>query len=441
MEDPEIHVNRTKLAAMTAALIFTHSSFAQTLEQSIAITLATNPNLKSAFNDYMSYIKQHESVNGAYLPTIDLDAGIGYEKVNPAQGESSNLNRKEATLSLKQLIWDGSATLNNMDRTAAEAESMRYQLLSDAQDKALEVTQIYLDAVKAEEILALSESNLAVHKKIYKDIRKRAESGIGSTADLSQVEARIAKAHGNLLAAQNNIFDTHTQFYRIVGQSPQGLIFPRANVKALPLSLGDALTQANQNHPVLKVSIHDVDAARFQYEQSKGVNLPTVSFEAAQIWRDDAGGIEGNSDELSAMIRMRYNLYNGGSDSANTERSAYQLNKAKDLRDRAYRTVEEGLKLSWSALDLTLQQKEFLADHVDSAAQTVIAYEKQYRIGKRTLLDLLNTENELFEARKSYVDAHFAEQFAKYRVMNATGTLLNALLIDMPKEWHRQVEY
>ena len=119
----------------------------------------------------------------------------------------------------------------------------------------------------------------------------------------------------------------------------------------------------------------------------------------------------------------------------------YQLNKAKDLRDDAYRQVEEGLRLSWSALDLTLQQKIFLSDHVDSASETVIAYEKQYRIGKRTLLDLLNTENELFEARKDYLDAHYAEQYAKYRVMNATGSLLNALLVDIPDEWTTAVEY
>ncbi|MDW1810844.1 TolC family protein, partial [Vibrio sp. Vb2362] len=115
--------------------------------------------------------------------------------------------------------------------------------------------------------------------------------------------------------------------------------------------------------------------------------------------------------------------------------------KAKDLRERAYRQVEEGLRLSWSALDLTLQQKEFLADHVDSASETVIAYEKQYRIGKRTLLDLLNTENELFEARKNYLDARYSEQYAKYRVMNATGQLLNALRVDVPTEWNEKVEY
>ncbi len=266
-------------------------------------------------------------------------------------------------------------------------------------------------------------------------------SGIGSTADVSQVEARIAKAHGNLLAAQNNLIDTHTQFRRVVGQEPLGLVYPRADISMIPLSLTDALVDALDKHPVIKVAAADVDSAHFQYKQSKGVNYPTFSIEASQSWRDDAGGDEGSSQETLAMLRMRYNLYNGGTDSANSEAAAYQLNKAKDLRDRAYRQVEEGLRLSWSALDLTLQQKNFLSDHVDSASETVIAYEKQYRIGKRTLLDLLNTENELFEARKDYLDAHYSEQYAKYRVMNATGSLLNALLVDIPEEWTTAVEY
>lgn len=106
-----------------------------------------------------------------------------------------------------------------------------------------------------------------------------------------------------------------------------------------------------------------------------------------------------------------------------------------------FRTVEEGLRLSWSALDLTLQQKQFLADHVDSASKTVVSYRKQYQIGQRTLLDLLNTENELFEARKDYLDARYAEQYAKYRVMNASGNLLDALRVDIPQEWTAKVEY
>ncbi len=419
------------------------SSNAQTLEQAVAITLETNPSIKSSYNEYISKRYINDASGGAYRPSIDLDAGIGYEHTSLASNnnDETDLTRKEATLTLTQLIWDGSNTLNDIDRTAADAESVRYQLLSDAQDMALEVTKVYLDAVKAYEVLSLSESNLATHKEIYRDIKKRVDSGIGSTADMSQVEARIAKAHGNLLAAQNNLFDTHIQFEQLVGQSPLGLVFPRADSSALPLTIEKALTQAFEMHPVIKIAQVDVDSAKFQYKQSKSNNYPTISVEAAQTWRDDAGGTEGNSDEFSAMLRLRYNLYNGGSDSSRSESMAYQLNKSKDLRERTFRSVEESLRLSWNALDLTVQQKEFLSDHVDSASQTVISYEKQYRIGKRTLLDLLNTENELFEARKGYLDAKYDEQYAKYRVMNASGNLLAALKVETPAQWNEKVEY
>ncbi|MBA5762937.1 TolC family outer membrane protein [Vibrio sp. 404] len=413
----------------------------QTLEQAVSLTIINNPEIKAAFNEYQSKYYDSEASEGAYLPQLDLDAGIGYEAVDLASGTNDELTRKEAKLSLTQLIWDGHSTINDMSRTAADAESVRYQLIADASDMALEVSRIYLDSTKAFEILQLSEANLAIHKEIHRDIKRRVESGIGSTADLSQVEARIAKAHGNLIAAQNNLFDSHTQFTRLVGQSPQGLIFPRADEMALPLTLMEGLEMANNNHPVIKIAQVDVDSARFQYQQRKGNYYPTISVEASQIWRDDAGGIEGGSDEFAAMLRLKYNLFNGGSDQDRAESAAYQLNKAKDFRDRTFRSVEEGLRLSWSALDLTVQQKEFLADHVDSASETVIAYQKQYRLGKRTLLDVLNTENELFEARKGYIDSKYDEQFAKYRIFNATGVLLDALRVDTPKEWHQAVEY
>ncbi|MEF1292147.1 TolC family protein, partial [Vibrio sp. M260118] len=91
----------------------------QTLEQAVAITLATNPELKSTYNEFKSAVKQADAATGAYLPSLDLDAGIGYEGIDPAAAgrEETDLTRKEATLSLTQLLWDGNATLNDMDRT------------------------------------------------------------------------------------------------------------------------------------------------------------------------------------------------------------------------------------------------------------------------------------------------------------------------------------
>ncbi|MBL4829798.1 MAG: TolC family outer membrane protein [Aliivibrio sp.] len=430
-----------KVQFFVAANLLTINSqvMSQSLEQSVATTLSTNPDIRSAFNEFKSRVEASNSASGAYLPSLDVNAGVGYEDIDPANNEPTELTRKDVALTFTQLIWDGASTWNDIDRTTAEAESMRYQLLSDAQNMALEVIEVYISAIRAEDILVLSEKNLTIHNRIFSDIQKRANSGIGSTADLVQVKARLARANTNLLAAQNNLYDVHTQFTRVVGRPPSELVRPFADSSMLPESLEDAVDMAYQQHPIVKVASSDIDAANYQYKQTKGNYYPSFSFEASQTWKDDADGIEGSSDEFSAMIRMRYNLFNGGSDSANSERAAYQLNKSKDLRDRAYRMLEEGTRLSWSALTLNNQQRTFLQEHVDAASETVTAYEKQFKIGKRTLLDLLNTENELFEARKAFVEGNYSLELAKYRVLNATGALLTSLRVETPQEWNQSL--
>ena len=97
--------------------------------------------------------------------------------------------------------------------------------------------------------------------------------------------------------------------------------------------------------------------------------------------------------------------------------------------------LEEGTRLSWSALTLSKKQKIFLQEHVDASARTVIAYEKQFKIGQRSLLDVLNTENELFEARKAYLSAEYDGILAKYRVLNATGLILSEMRVEIPQSW------
>ncbi|WP_039850649.1 MULTISPECIES: TolC family outer membrane protein [Grimontia] len=430
-------MNWKKLLIASAISSLCAPAWSMSVEQAVATTIATDPELKSAFNDFMSNREGIDAATGDYLPDINLNAGVGYERIDNSSTQASgdmDFNRRDASISLTQLIWDGQ-TGDNIDRTEFEAEAQRYQLLSDAQDKSLAVTEAYVAVLLAKQLLSLSEANVEVHEKMLADIQRRAESGIGSTADLSQVQARVARSITNMLAARSNMDDAQTEFLRIVGVDIKDPVDPEVDALYLPQSQAEALEVAFANNPVVKLATYDIDAARAQYRQNKGNMYPSFTFEASQSWSEEAGGVEDEVNELSAMLRVRFNLYNGGTDAANMRRSAYQLNKSKDIFDNASRLLGEGTRLAWSAYQLTEQQKKYLAQHVDAASETVIAYEKQFKIGRRTLLDLLNTENELFEARRSYLDAHYANITAKYRVLNSMGTLLDALRVDVPEEW------
>ena len=101
----------------------------------------------------------------------------------------------------------------------------------------------------------------------------------------------------------------------------------------------------------------------------------------------------------------------------------------------AFRQVEEGTRLAWNAKESLAKQKEYIQQHVDASYETVQAYKKQFGLGQRTLLDVLNTENELFEARRSYITAEYDALLADYRVMNAMGSLLDGLQFKKPGEW------
>lgn len=410
-------------------------SYAQSLEQAIATALATNPNIQSTYNEFISQKETSRASTGKYLPSIDLEAGVGYEDYDNSEGTQGEFNPRYAQISIRQLLWDGSSTYNDIQRTKSEAESERYQLLADAQDMALSTVEAYIDVIQAQEVVTLSQTNFDVHMRIYQDIKKRTDSGLSSTADLIQVEGRVAQANTNLLSAQSNLNDKITAFVKIVGTYPKDLKKPKVDTTYVATSLNDALEKAKANNPTMYLAYHDVEAAKYQYEQTKGTLLPSFSVEGSQKYGEELDGSEGDTDELKVMLKMNYNLYNGGSDAAEIRSAASQINKAKNVRDNAYRLLEESTRLSWTAKQLADSQEKFLEQHVDASAKTIIAYEKQYKIGKRTLLDLLNTENELFESRKAYLAAHYSGLVAEYRLLNSTGLLLNELRVAIPEEW------
>ncbi len=429
-----------KIALLISLQSMAMPVMAQSLEQAIAQTLSSNPEIRSTYNEFMSRNELIDASTGDYLPSVDLEAGIGYEDYDNKLGTKGEFDPRNAKISIRQLLWDGSITYNDIQRNKAETEAQRYQLLSDAQDMALTATESYLDVLRAQEILALSEANFAVHQRMYSDIKKRADSGIGSTADLAQVAGRLARSNTNLLSAKSNLNDKNTAFIRTIGAYPEALEKPEVDINYVAISLDDAMEKARKNNPVIYVASNDIEAAQQQYEQAKGTFYPSFSIEASQEWGEELDGSRGDTDEFKAMLKMRYNLYNGGSDAAKSRRAAYQINKSKDVRDRAHRMLDEGTRLAWSAMELASDQTKFLQEHVDASARTVIAYEKQFRIGKRTLLDVLNTENELFESRKAYLNAHYSGILAKYRVLNATGLLLDEMRVDVPESWVKTVK-
>ena len=140
-----------------------------------------------------------------------------------------------------------------------------------------------------------------------------------------------------------------------------------------------------------------------------------------------------NEDAL-AMLRLRYNLFNGGKDLARRKETAQLINQAKDIRDNTYRQVVESMRLSWVAYQTINSQLNFFKAHQDASIKTNTAYQKQFNIGQRTLLDLLDSANEMFVAKSAYTNAQYDEIFAQYRILTSKGALNSYFGIKLPDE-------
>ncbi len=114
------------------------------------------------------------------------------------------------------------------------------------------------------------------------------------------------------------------------------------------------------------------------------------------------------------------------------------MGSAEEINSRAHRQLEEGIRLSWAGYELVGEQLSYLREHVESAMATRHAYQKQFDLGKRTLLDLLDAENELFESRRAFVNGERDFTLSQYRILNATGRLLQSMHVRLPSSFQQE---
>ncbi|MDJ0740243.1 MAG: TolC family outer membrane protein [Gammaproteobacteria bacterium] len=433
--------NKLSLARRSAALCLglavlgapSAAAATRDLAAVVGSALSSNPDVAEARNQWRARRAEVRQAEGGFLPSVDLNAGIGYEYTDSpttraADNDSNELTRKELGLNVRQMLFDGHGTRNEVDRQRARTTSAAARLLAVGESTAMRTVEAYADLQRFATLRDISAESLQIHRRIEDQIRLRSEAGVGRRADFDQVTSRVALAEVNMLAADVNLRDAETTFQRVVGELPGGPYAPAASAAtALPASLEQALDTARRDNPLVAVAAADIDAAKAQHQAAKQFDYPRFDLELGGNLNDDIAGTEGHVDDMSAMIRMRYNLYRGGSDSARKQATAHNINEAKDVRDRTLRQLEESLRLAWAANEATARQLPLLERQVVAARATRDAYEKQFNIGQRTLLDLLNSENEVLQARQSVVQARTDNLLAQYRILEATGALIDHL--------------
>lgn len=418
----------TKLSA-SLALCFVALSSAQagtpgTLPDAIEKAVLRNPEVLARLHNYQASDAERDVARGGLFPRIDLQGYTGRERRETPTTPSDTYTRPGYQLQLRQLIFDGFATGNDVKRLGFARAVRYYELLGTTDETAFEAARAYLDVQRYRELSKLAQENWAIHKETVDQIERRVKAGVGRRVDLEQAFGRLALAQSNWLTESSNLHDVSQRYQRVVGEAPADTLeVAPALGQQLPLEK-DVLRQAITDNPAFRAAVANIRASRANIDVQRANNLPTVELRASTGMDKNLLGVSGETNSTALQVLLNWNLYKGGSDEARIRQSHEQLYNATDLRDKACRDVRQQTAIAWNDVKKLKEQLIYLEQHQLSTEKARDAYRQQFDIGQRSLLDVLNTENELFDAKRATVRARYDLTQAELRVLTQTHRIL-----------------
>jgi adhesin transport system outer membrane protein len=396
-----------------------------TLKDMVEKTITSNPEVQARYHKFLEAGYEQDVARGNFLP----DANIVSTYRN--QEEMIKLNNGTATprmnneLVLRQMIFDGFATSNDVKRLGHTSRVRYYELQSAMQNTTLEFLRAYIDSMRYRELIQFAKDNYVVHKQLFDRIQERVSAGVARKVDLEQASGRLALAEANLLTEMTNLHDVTARMQRLYGDlPPETLEAPTFFNAGVQSNAAEALKLAYLQNPDLLSTIEDIQAKEREINTNEARYMPRLDLQARKNLGTSSDGQNSNAAADVLELTMNFNLFNGFSDRNLIKQTAEKLNSSRDLRDKACVDTRQVVSIAYNDINQLQVQRSYREKHTVSIENAREAYRKQFDIGQRTLLDLLDTENEYFQSKRSLANTQYDMQIAYARVYAGQGELL-----------------
>lgn len=422
-----------KIASALLMGVFSYSSMVwaaspETLEKIIEKAVSENPEVQASFHAFKASEFDESAAKGRYLPNLTVDQTFrNQERLTPNINNTYTPNQ-QSTLTLRQMIFDGLATPSEVGRLDHVAKSRFYELQGQMQGVALDTATAYFDLLRYRRLVSYAQDNFVVHKQIFDKIKSRVDAGVGKKVDLEQATGRLALAEANLLTETTNLFDVSARFQRLVGElPPESVTEVMLTGDGLEASADQVLDTAYKQNPNILAAIENIIAVEKSVTGRKAPFMPRLDLQGRKVL--DVNGVSRNSTLAADTLEVTasWNIFNGFTDKSNLDSAVETLNRSHDLRDKACIDTRQLVAIAYNNIKQLNEQVAYRKQHQDSIENARLAYRKQYDIGQRTLLDLLDTENEYFQSRRNFTNAEMDLSTAYARTYAGQGLLLKKL--------------
>jgi adhesin transport system outer membrane protein len=394
----------------------------------VSAALVTNPAVVSAYYDFEAAREGQRSAEGGFYPSVDLDADYAWEERETPLNDFGDYERDSVRFSVTQLLFDGFQTRDRARSLGYEKLARYYDVHGAAQSIAFDASVAYSNTVLYQDLVKFAGENFDVHKAVYSKIQERAAAGRDEGVNLDQAKSRLALAESNLLTERTNLYDTISEFQRIVGALPgDNLPMPVLPNGVMPGLRNDALKAAYNSSPEINRTIEEVRAAREALNATRGPMYPRLDLRYRNEQESNIDGFRGDYDLQAVELVFTYNLFRGGSDSARRREFSNRYYSAVEDRKQACLSVRREVTIAFNNVRALKEQVRYLTIQSEAQDKTRRAYNDQFDLNQRSLLDLLDSQNEYFDTQRALASAKINLLQAQARVLAEIGMLTDAL--------------
>lgn len=407
------------------------SARAETLTEALADAYRTNPDLQAARRRLGAVNERVPQALSNWRPEVTISGSAGRERIDQEDGFDSQFSATEdeqtlspitGQLEVRQPLYRGGRTVAGTARAENEVRAERSRLNVTEQDVLLRGVQAYVDVWRDQAVLRLNENNVKVLRRQLEATQDRFEVGEVTRTDVAQAESRLSRAIADREAASGQLESSRANYMEVIGHAPGQLEQPPVP-EGLPGTREGAIELAKSNNPSVVAGRFDERAARRQVREVAGELLPQADLIGRLSLRENTTTEDSSTKAAEILAQVTIPLYQQGAVFSRVREAKQTANQRRLEVRSAERTAEQQAVSAWEDLQAARAQIESFREQVRAADIALEGVRQENQVGARTVLDVLDAEQELLDAQVNLVRSQRDEIFASYQLLSAIGTL------------------
>lgn len=422
------------LAAAAVLAVAARPAAAASLEEELATLLVEHPNIRAAEKSVEAQRQEVKRLMSDFLPRVSAQSEISYERIDsPAErnqgdgqgGKPSSRTAQRASIALSENLFNGYQTTSQVRTARLNKELALLTLEGTRQSTLFEGVTAYINVLRQVRLIELAEENEATIQQQLNLEDERVQRGSGVAVDVLQAKSRLQVAKERRVTFEGALKDAISRFTQTFNHPPSidSMMDPTPPVDLVPSDLERAVDIALTNNPALGNSGVTIEVARERQRAVRGELYPSIDMETRLAFEKNAGAVLGVRRDYSATLRATWDIFTGFSTRNLMAQAAFNVGASKDQYEFSARKVIEQVKLSWQALATARERLQLLENAVNIASEVFSSRQKLREAGKETVINVLDSSNEVNNAQINFTSAAYDERLSIYQLLLSMGLL------------------